>query len=124
MFRINGDKASRGTSLPTQVGEYMELNTTFKCNKQRIINDGAIYKTEHFHDFSIITTTEHYVPNYIIEMIKFYLQKQKQQKSRLFVTKTTSQPLYHVHDHPGCADNELKKTPTSTTIETAAQRLH
>eukprot|EP00971_Amphidinium_carterae_P106191 2103082-Amphidinium_carterae.1 len=39
-----------------------------------------IHKTKHFHDVSIITTGDHYDPNYVIEMIKFYYNTQQKEK--------------------------------------------
>eukprot|EP00971_Amphidinium_carterae_P215175 4270793-Amphidinium_carterae.3 len=95
MFQINGDRVSRGTSLPIPVGDDMEIKTTFKCNMQRIIDDKAIYKTKHFHDLSIITTTEHYdpmlVPNCVIGMIKlYYSTEQKTNKQTHIETALSS----------------------------------
>eukprot|EP00971_Amphidinium_carterae_P005310 105980-Amphidinium_carterae.1 len=91
MFQINADRVARNTSHPIPIGDYMEIKTTFKCTRQRIITDKMVYKTVHFHNLSIITTGEHYDSNYVIEMIKFYYsteQKEKQPESHLnrFIT--------------------------------------
>eukprot|EP00971_Amphidinium_carterae_P308888 6137906-Amphidinium_carterae.2 len=55
-FQINGDRVARTTTQPINIGEFMEIKTTYKQTKLRPIIDKVDYKTKHFHKFSIITT--------------------------------------------------------------------
>eukprot|EP00971_Amphidinium_carterae_P297968 5920776-Amphidinium_carterae.1 len=58
----------------------MEIKTTFKSTQQRIIIDNVHYTSNHFHDFSIITASEHYDPDLVISMIKSYYSAEQKEK--------------------------------------------
>eukprot|EP00971_Amphidinium_carterae_P085797 1697500-Amphidinium_carterae.1 len=59
----------------------MEIETVFKCTRQRIIADKIDYKTERFHDSSIITTGVYYNADYAVTMFKYYHSEEQKNKS-------------------------------------------
>eukprot|EP00971_Amphidinium_carterae_P008657 170267-Amphidinium_carterae.5 len=80
--QINCDRDARPTNHTFPSGDYMEIKTTFKCTRQRIITDKLERKSKHFRNFSIISTGEFYKDD-TVTMIKYYYSDEQKNKSQL-----------------------------------------
>eukprot|EP00971_Amphidinium_carterae_P140852 2790699-Amphidinium_carterae.1 len=69
-YQISGDKIARSTTHNIDIAQYMEIRTTSKQTKVKLISNKAEYKSRHVHDFSIITTDHDLNEDYAIQMIR------------------------------------------------------
>eukprot|EP00971_Amphidinium_carterae_P017203 339397-Amphidinium_carterae.2 len=79
------------------------------------IQKKMVYKTKHFHEVSIITTGEHDVPNYVIEMIKFYYSTERKEKQPephlnrfiIFMIENKPDDMERLMIKAGCTDYDI-----------------
>eukprot|EP00971_Amphidinium_carterae_P337889 6474953-Amphidinium_carterae.1 len=66
--------AGRPTVRPIEIGNLMQIKTTYKQRHTNIILDKPACKQRHFRDFSIISTEQDLNEHYAVTMLEYYYQ--------------------------------------------------